>query len=154
MISVRSTSSCTARAAPIEPPHDLVPASHVNINSVRASHGTKISREEAPDILCLQETVECGIFPKDMFQSLGYEQHHHGQRMHHGVAIRHSVGRRANMTGRRMARRATSASPAVGRLDNAHIPAGGDIPDANQTPPGRRIWPDDRMVGALNGTRC
>src|SRR3546814_8572168 len=62
-----------------------------NINSVRARIGIveKFLREEAPDVLCLQETkVECGLFPKTMFEALGY-QHivTNGQRMHHGVAI-------------------------------------------------------------------
>src|SRR3546814_8146465 len=62
-----------------------------NINSVRARIGIveKFLREEAPDILCLQETkVECGLFPPEMFRRLGYEHIvTHGQRMHHGVAI-------------------------------------------------------------------
>src|SRR3546814_2008936 len=62
-----------------------------NINSVRARIGIveKFLREEAPDILCLQETkVECGLFPPEMFRRLGYEHIvTHGHRMHHGVAI-------------------------------------------------------------------
>ena len=44
-----------------------------NINSVRARIGIveKFLREEAPDILCLQETnVECGTFPPEMFRAL------------------------------------------------------------------------------------
>ena len=46
-----------------------------NINSVRARIGIveKFLREEAPDILCLQETkVECSLFPPEMFRRLGY----------------------------------------------------------------------------------
>src|SRR3546814_5156846 len=62
-----------------------------NINSVRARIGIveKFLREEAPDVLCLQETkVECGLFPKTMFEGLGYTHIvTNGQRMHHGVAI-------------------------------------------------------------------
>ena len=44
-----------------------------NINSVRARIGIveKFLREEAPDVLCLQETkVECGLFPPEMFKRL------------------------------------------------------------------------------------
>ncbi|KAB2856645.1 MAG: exodeoxyribonuclease III, partial [Sphingopyxis terrae] len=59
-----------------------------NINSVRARIGIveKFLREEAPDVLCLQETkVECGLFPKQMFEDLGYRHIvTNGQRMHHG----------------------------------------------------------------------
>ncbi len=93
-----------------------------NINSVRARIGIveKFLREEAPDVLCLQETkVECGIFPKDMFQSLGYEHiATHGQRMHHGVAI-------------------VSKLPLtdVRKYDwHVYIPAGGDIADRELNP--------------------
>src|SRR4029453_19681033 len=62
-----------------------------NINSVRARLPIleRFLREEAPDILCLQETkVVDRDFPAGLFRQLGYR---HlilcGQRMHHGVAI-------------------------------------------------------------------
>jgi exodeoxyribonuclease-3 len=62
-----------------------------NINSVRARAPIveKLLVEDAPDILCLQETKVCDDdFPQAMFRKLGYK---HivicGQRMHHGVAI-------------------------------------------------------------------
>src|SRR5919107_1768609 len=62
-----------------------------NINSVRARIEIveKFLREEAPDILCLQETKVCAAdFPAAMFRGLGYvHQIICGQRMHHGVAI-------------------------------------------------------------------
>src|SRR5688500_20395988 len=62
-----------------------------NINSVRARIEIveKFLREEAPDILCLQETKVCDAdFPAAMFARLGYRhQIICGQRMHHGVAI-------------------------------------------------------------------
>ena len=47
-----------------------------NINSVRARIDIveKFLAEDAPDILCLQETkVIDGDFPKAMFQRLGYK---------------------------------------------------------------------------------
>ena len=61
-----------------------------NINSVRARTAIveRFLVEEAPDILCLQETkVRDDDFPQEMFRRLGYK---HivtcGQPMHHGVA--------------------------------------------------------------------
>ena len=62
-----------------------------NINSVRARLAIveKFLRDEAPDILCLQETkVVDQDFPRALFHQLGYtHQILCGQRMHHGVAI-------------------------------------------------------------------
>ena len=62
-----------------------------NINSVRARIDlvTRFLQEEAPDILCLQETkVTDDIFPGGVFRQMGYNHHIlHGQPMHHGVAI-------------------------------------------------------------------
>ncbi len=81
-----------------------------NINSVRARIEIveRFLREEAPDILCLQETkVEDQTFPGGLFHQLGYTHHIlHGQRMHHGVAIlsRIPIMRTTASTGRIMAR--------------------------------------------------
>ena len=62
-----------------------------NINSVRfrIEIVEQFLREEAPDILCLQETkVIDGDFPEAPFRALGYDHViKHGQKMHHGVAI-------------------------------------------------------------------
>ncbi len=62
-----------------------------NINSIRARIDIveRFLKEEAPDILCLQETkVVDGLFPEGKFRQLGYNhQILHGQPMHHGVAI-------------------------------------------------------------------
>src|SRR3546814_18308959 len=62
-----------------------------NINSVRARLDIveRFLQEEAPDILCLQETkVVNQTFPEGPFRQLGYNhQILHGQPMHHGVAI-------------------------------------------------------------------
>src|ERR1044072_8261124 len=62
-----------------------------NINSIRARAEIveKFLTEEAPDILCLQETkVRDSEFPEGLFRRLGYN---HiiicGQPMHHGGAI-------------------------------------------------------------------
>src|SRR6202008_3869462 len=66
-----------------------------NINSIRARTDIveKFLIDEAPDILCLQETkVRDSEFPEGLFRRLGYD---HlivcGQPMHHGVAIASKV---------------------------------------------------------------
>lgn len=108
-----------------------------NINSVRARIPIveKFLREEAPDILCLQETkVVDADFPRGLFQRLGYtHQIICGQRMHHGVAIlsrvtMHEEARhdwQANGEARHVGIRLESGI----RLENVYVPAGGDIPD-------------------------
>ena len=113
-----------------------------NINSVRARAEIvgKLLVDEAPDILCLQETKVCDDdFPHAMFRKLGYK---HivicGQRMHHGVAIisrvpiveevRHDW--QANGEARHVGVRLESGI----RLENVYVPAGGDIPDREQNP--------------------
>jgi len=79
-----------------------------NINSVRARVAIveRLLKEEAPDILCLQETkAHNDVFPRQFFADLGYvHQALNGQKMHHGVATI------CAMTGRIMARPVISAS--------------------------------------------
>src|SRR5260370_28994448 len=62
-----------------------------NINSVRLRLGlvSQFLRNEAPDVLCLQETkVINDLFPADAFRGLGYvHQAVNGQKGYHGVAI-------------------------------------------------------------------
>ena len=108
-----------------------------NINSVRARIHIveKFLREEAPDILCLQETkVVDDIFPRAMFHGLGYKhQILRGQPMHHGVAI---LSRVALQEEDRHDWQANGEARHVGvrlecgiKLENVYVPAGGDIPD-------------------------
>jgi exodeoxyribonuclease-3 len=108
-----------------------------NINSVRARIHIveKFLREEAPDILCLQETkVVDDIFPRALFHSLGYKhQILRGQPMHHGVAILSRVPLReedrhdwqANGEARHVGVRLECGI----KLENVYVPAGGDVPD-------------------------
>ena len=135
-----------------------------NINSVRARIGIveKFLREEAPDILCLQETkVECSLFPPEMFRRLGYDHIvTHGQRMHHGVAIVSKVPltdvRKYDWQANGEARHVGVTLPSGVRLDNVYIPAGGDIPDRTLNPKfGQKLDFFGRMTewsGALDGT--
>ncbi len=100
----------------------------------------KFLAEEAPDILCLQETkVVDEHFPAARFRELGYV---HivicGQRMHHGVAILSRVPLReeerhdwqANGEARHIGVRLECGI----RLENVYVPAGGDTPDRAVNP--------------------
>jgi exodeoxyribonuclease III len=109
-----------------------------NINSVRfrLEIVERYLREEAPDILCLQETkVVNDQFPEGPFRQLGYRYFAiNGMPMHHGVAIISKVPLR-NL--RSLDWQANGEARHIGaelengvRIDNVYIPAGGEIPDA------------------------
>jgi exodeoxyribonuclease-3 len=113
-----------------------------NINSVRVRLDIveRFLREEAPDILCLQETkVLNDQFPAGLFRRLGYNhQVIHGQAMYHGVAI---VSRLPIHEDHRHDWQDNGEARHVGvtlengvRLENVYIPAGGDIPDPELNP--------------------
>lgn len=111
-----------------------------NINSVRLRlpHVEKYLREEAPDVLCLQE-IKCQEhqFPAEAFAELGYRhQAVHGQKGYHGVA---TVSRlpirevsRHDWQDNGEARHV--GVELVGKdmvIENVYVPAGGDVPDRN-----------------------
>jgi exodeoxyribonuclease III len=113
-----------------------------NINSVRARIDivTRFLSEEAPDILCLQETkVTDDVFPGGVFRQLGYNhQILHGQPMHHGVAILSRIPIREDD---RLDWQANGEARHVGvkldngvRLENVYVPAGGEVPDRETNP--------------------
>ncbi len=113
-----------------------------NINSIRARMDivTRFLAEEAPDILCLQETkVTDDIFPGGVFRQMGYNhQILHGQPMHHGVAIISRVPMREDD---RLDWQANGEARHVGirldngvRLENVYVPAGGEVPDRVANP--------------------
>lgn len=113
-----------------------------NINSVRFRMEIveKFLREEAPDILCLQETkVIDDDFPHAPLRALGYDHIIiHGQRMHHGVAIISRVpiteDDRLDWQANGEARHVGVRLPNGVRLENVYVPAGGDIPDREVNP--------------------
>jgi len=113
-----------------------------NINSVRFRIAIveQFLREEAPDILCLQETkVIDGDFPEAPFHELGYTHViKHGQRMHHGVAIVSRVplveDDRLDWQANQEARHVGVRLPNGVRLENVYVPAGGDVPDREVNP--------------------
>jgi len=108
-----------------------------NINSVRlrAELVARLLREEAPDVLCLQECKSpVDKIPADVFAELGY--HHmvaRGQKGYNGVAILSRLP--ITDAGQRDFVAKGDARHVAARLENGvtihnyYIPAGGDEPD-------------------------
>ena len=102
-----------------------------NINSVRARIGIveRFLTEQAPDILCLQETKAMdAVFPAEVFNRLGYtHQMLCGQPMHHGVAILSKIplieDHRHDWQDNGEARHIGARLPNGVRLENVYIPA-------------------------------
>jgi exodeoxyribonuclease-3 len=127
-----------------------------NINSVRARLDIveRFLTENAPDVLCLQETkVIDGDFPHPMFERLGYVHRRlNGQRMHHGVAILSRLPltdeRRHDWQDNGEARHIGVRLADTGvLLENVYVPAGGDIPDPILNPKfGQKLAYYDRMT--------
>jgi exodeoxyribonuclease-3 len=134
-----------------------------NINSVRARIELveRFLREEAPHILCLQETKVCDPdFPSGLFYRLGYDHHVVcGQRMHHGVAILSKLPVREE---ERHDWQANGEARHVGvrlecgiRLENVYVPAGGDVPDREANPKfGQKLDFLERMTRWSESCRC
>jgi exodeoxyribonuclease-3 len=108
-----------------------------NINSVRHRINlvARFLRDEAPDVLALQETkVVNELFPFAAFNRLGYIHHAiHGQKAYHGVAILSRIPFAKTGTQdfcREGHARHMGVTLANGvELHNFYVPAGGDIPD-------------------------
>ncbi len=124
-----------------------------NINSVRlrAPMVVKLMREEAPDIICLQETKTMDeFFPRDVFEAEGYTHIHiAGMKSYNGVCILskipftqtdiHSRVGKEDCRHVSVSLRSPSGSQVtyggipsgIQKLDihNLYIPAGGDEPD-------------------------
>lgn len=133
-----------------------------NINSVRFRLPIveRFLTEEAPDVLCLQETkVIDGDFPRTPFEALGY--HHlllNGQRMHHGVAILSKLplveDMRHDWQANGEARHIGARLPNGMRVDNVYVPAGGDVPDRDANPKfGQKLDFLERMTRWSEGVR-
>lgn len=108
-----------------------------NINSVRLriDQVTQFLKEEAPDVLCLQE-IKCrdDQFPAKAIAAAGYKhQAVSGQVGYHGVAIVSKVPLKDVATrsfcGKQDARHIEATLPGGVRLHNFYVPAGGDEPD-------------------------
>jgi exodeoxyribonuclease III len=126
-----------------------------NINSVRFRIDIveRFLRDEAPDILCLQETkASDDVFPHAPFRALGYDHFLlNGQKMHHGVAIISRIplaqDARHDWQDNGEARHIGARLPNDWRLENVYVPAGGDIPDRDRNPKfGQKLDFLDRMT--------
>lgn len=107
-----------------------------NINSVRPRTGmvARFVREQAPDVLMLQE-IKCqnDQFPREAFEAMGLPHLKlAGQKGWHGVAIASALpledAPRLDVC-REGHARCVSARVAGIELQNLYIPAGGDLPD-------------------------
>jgi exodeoxyribonuclease-3 len=114
-----------------------------NINSVRLREPTvlRLLREEAPDVLCLQETkAPVDKLPLAGLRALGY-QHvvARGQKAYNGVAIVshlpiEDAGHRAFRSTDSEARHVAARLPSGTVIHNLYLPAGGDLPDPALNP--------------------
>lgn len=111
-----------------------------NINSVRLREGLvlRFLREEAPDILCLQECKSpVEKIPLEQFQALGYRHIvARGQKGYNGVAILSKqpimdAGEK-DFAGLGHARHVAARLQNGVVIHNCYVPAGGDIPDRNE----------------------
>ena len=108
-----------------------------NINSVRLRFNAvaRFLRNEAPDVLALQETkVVNDLFPAKDFARLGYvHQAINGQKGYHGVAIVSKLPFRSQSAREFCQKGDCRHMSAVFEngveLHNFYVPAGGDIPD-------------------------
>lgn len=108
-----------------------------NINSVRlrAELVLKLLREEAPDVLCLQECKSpVDKMPFDLFAQAGYGYWAaRGQKGYNGVAILSRLpledAGHIDWCGRGDARHVAARLENGVVIHNCYIPAGGDVPD-------------------------
>ncbi len=113
-----------------------------NINSVRLRLNLieKLTKEEKPDILCLQETKAMNdVFPQKALEEMGYKhQFFNGMKSYNGVAIlsklpfvEHSI---KNWAGKEDCRHIYVTLKDGMEIHCVYIPAGGDIPDPEENP--------------------
>ena len=108
-----------------------------NINSVRLREAlvARLLREEAPDVLCLQECKSpVDLIPREGFAALGYPHMvARGQKGYNGVAILSKLP--LEEAGAHDHARLGHARHVAARLPNGvvvhnfYVPAGGDVPD-------------------------
>lgn len=108
-----------------------------NINSVRlrAALVSRLLRDEAPDILCLQECKSpIDKIPAEVFAALGYRHMvARGQKGYNGVAILSRLpitdAGYVDWCGKGDARHVAARLENGVTIHNFYIPAGGDVPD-------------------------
>lgn len=113
-----------------------------NINSVRlrADLVAKLLREEAPEVLCLQETKSpVEKIPFEIFENLGWRHHQaRGEKGYNGVAILSKLPLEPvphqDWVARGDARHVAARLPGGEVVHNLYVPAGGDEPDVTANP--------------------
>jgi exodeoxyribonuclease-3 len=113
-----------------------------NINSVRlrADLVSRLLREQAPDVLCLQECKSpVDKIPADVFADLGYpHMAARGQKGYNGVAIFSRIPFAGqdyrDVLGRGDARHVSAILENGVTIHNFYVPAGGDEPDRAVNP--------------------
>jgi len=111
-----------------------------NINSVRLREGlvSRLLREEAPDVLCLQECKSpVEKMPLESFAALGYGHVvARGQKGYNGVAILSKLpiedAGDKDFAGLGHARHVAARLENGVTIHNFYVPAGGDIPDRDK----------------------
>ena len=113
-----------------------------NINSLRFRAGIveRFLKEEAPDVLCLQETkAPVELLPLDGYRALGYRHVvARGEKAYNGVAILSRLPLEAvphrDLCTRGDARHVAARLPSGVVVHNRYVPAGGDLPDPGVNP--------------------
>ena len=113
-----------------------------NINSVRLRLPLveRFLADEAPDVLCLQETkVQDRDFPHEPFERLGYVHRAvRGMKAYNGVAILSRIPLKnpggEDWCGKEDCRHGVATLPGGVELHNFYVPAGGDVPDPDANP--------------------
>ncbi|MBP5399605.1 MAG: exodeoxyribonuclease III [Alphaproteobacteria bacterium] len=112
-----------------------------NVNSIRIRLGLleRLEKEEALDVLCLQEVkAKEEDFPFDEIKRLGFDNIAlYGMAGYNGVAILSKLplenAQRHDHVGKSDARHISACINDV-EIHNIYIPAGGDVPDINENP--------------------
>jgi exodeoxyribonuclease-3 len=113
-----------------------------NINSVRLRLGLieQFTKQENPDVLCLQETKAMNdVFPQKALAEMGYlHQHFNGMKSYNGVAIlsrlpfvEHGIKNWANQED---CRHIYVTLKNGTEIHCVYVPAGGDIPNPDENP--------------------
>jgi exodeoxyribonuclease-3 len=113
-----------------------------NINSLRFREAAvlRLLREEAPDVLCLQETkAPVEKLPLDGFRALGYAHVvSRGEKAYNGVAMLSRLPLQEiphrDFCARGDARHVAARLPSGVVVHNLYVPAGGDLPDPALNP--------------------
>ena len=108
-----------------------------NINSVRLREPIvlQLLRDEAPDLLCLQECKSpVDLIPTEGFAALGYTHMvARGQKGYNGVAILSKLPLQdaggLDLANLGHARHVAATLPNGVTIHNHYVPAGGDVPD-------------------------